>query len=224
MSCYDDIRRIDFEEDFELFQMYVKKKLTDMLSEENQDVEVSLHTVTNNDNVKLHGVRVRKRDSNIESIIYLKDYYTKSTIGIRLDSIMFDIAKKARIKLNLPDKNVSIANQMKVTNVRLFLTDLNPAVKAIGSFSLNDVFAVRGVRVMENKEGGNFVSFPCREKQDGSYEDIAFPTSKEFYEKITEAILMEYQQLVKQKEQEWDKSQIQSPDNAALLPKRRKGR
>lgn len=61
---------------------------------------------------------------------------------------------------------------MQVSEVRLNLLNSNTAVKAIGSFALDDSFAVRGVRVMEDKHGHNFVAFPSREKQDGSYEDI----------------------------------------------------
>ena len=39
---------------------------------------------------------------------------------------------------------------MQVSEVRLNLLNSNTAVKAIGSFALDDSFAVRGVRVMED--------------------------------------------------------------------------
>lgn len=90
---------------------------------------------------------------------------------------------------------------MQVSEVRLNLLNSNTAVKAIGSFALDDSFAVRGVRVMEDKHGHNFVAFPSREKQDGSYEDIAFPLSKELYATITGAVLEEYKQQVEKQEQ-----------------------
>ena len=98
---------------------------------------------------------------------------------------------------------------MNVSEVRLNLINSTTAVKAIGSFSLDDAFAVRGVRVMEDKNGKNFVAFPSREKQDGSYEDIAFPLSKELYANITGAILKEYQQLVEKQSQEQTQEQSQ---------------
>ena len=88
---------------------------------------------------------------------------------------------------------------MKVTDVRLSMLKTENAVRAIGSFSLDDSFAVRGVRVMEDKNGKNFIAFPSREKADGSYEDIAFPVNKELYAEITSAVLEEYK---KQQEQE----------------------
>lgn len=62
-----------------------------------------------------------------------------------------------------------------------FSNEDNSNPKAIGSFALDGAFAVRGVRVMEDKNGHNFVAFPSRAKSDGSYEDLAFPLSKELY-------------------------------------------
>ncbi len=85
------------------------------------------------------------------------------------------------------------------------------AVRAIGSFSLDGAFAVRGVRVMEDKNGRNFVAFPSREKADGSYDDIAFPLSKELYAEITGAILEEYK---KQQEQTQEQNQEQGQEQA----------
>lgn len=119
---------------------------------------------------------------------------------------------------------------MNVSEVRLNLINSTTAVKAIGSFSLDDAFAVRGVRVMEDKNGKNFVAFPSREKQDGSYEDIAFPLSKELYATITGAILNEYQQLVEKQSQEQTQEQSQeqtqtvAEKEAKSAPKKGKSR
>lgn len=91
---------------------------------------------------------------------------------------------------------------MQVSEVRLNLLKTDNAVKAIGSFALDGAFAVRGVRVMEDKNGRNFVAFPSREKADGSYEDIAFPLSKDLYAHITGAIIEEYKAQVEKQAQE----------------------
>lgn len=111
---------------------------------------------------------------------------------------------------------------MEVSEVRLTVLKTETAVKAIGSFSLDDAFAVRGIRVMEDKHGRNFVAFPSREKQDGSYEDIAFPLSKELYASITGAILDEYKQQVEKQEQE--QAQNESESQTAATPKKGKSR
>lgn len=121
---------------------------------------------------------------------------------------------------------------MQVSEVRLNLINSSTAVKAIGSFALDDAFAVRGVRVMEDKKGNHFVAFPSREKQDGSYEDIAFPLSKELYADITGAILKEYKDMVAKQEQEanqeqgqaQEKAQTEGAKEASAAPKKGKGR
>ena len=119
---------------------------------------------------------------------------------------------------------------MEVTEVRLNLIKTDSAVRAIGSFSLDGAFAVRGIRVMEDKNGHNFVAFPSREKVDGSYEDIAFPLSKELYASITGAIIDEYKNQVEKQaqeqsqEQSQEQTQTEEKSEAASAPKRGKSR
>ena len=123
---------------------------------------------------------------------------------------------------------------MQVSEVRLNLLKTDNAVKAIGSFSLDGAFAVRGVRVMEDKNGHNFVAFPSREKADGSYEDIAFPLSKELYAHITGAIIEEYKAQVEKQSQEQtqeqtqaasqEQTQTEAESEAKAAPKRAKSR
>ena len=121
---------------------------------------------------------------------------------------------------------------MQVSEVRLNLIKTDNAVKAIGSFALDGAFAVRGVRVMEDKNGHNFVAFPSREKADGSYEDLAFPLSKELYAHITGAIIDEYKAQVEKQSQEQNQAQEASQEatqteaasEAKTAPKRGKSR
>jgi len=116
---------------------------------------------------------------------------------------------------------------MEVTDIRLNLIDKEGAVKAIGSFSLDNAFAVRGVRVMEDKTGKDFVAFPSREKANGEYEDLAFPLSKEFYHKVTEAIVAEYNKTLEEKQnqnQAEDNTQQKNETETASTPKKGKSR
>ena len=119
---------------------------------------------------------------------------------------------------------------MDVSEVRLNLLKTDNAVKAIGSFALDGMFAVRGVRVLESKDGHNFVAFPSREKANGEYEDIAFPLSKELYGKITDAIINEYQAQVEKQsqdqkeEQAKDQTQTEEKKQAAAAPKKGRSR
>ena len=78
---------------------------------------------------------------------------------------------------------------MTISDVRLNLTHKEGAVKAFGSLSLDNTFAVRGMRVMQDKNGKNFVSMPSRQKSDGTYEDVCFPLNKEFYKEIHHRVM-----------------------------------
>jgi stage V sporulation protein G len=118
---------------------------------------------------------------------------------------------------------------MEITDIRMNLLDNAGGVKAIGSFSLDNAFAVRGMRVMEDKKGRNFVAFPSRERANGEYEDIAFPLSKEFYHEITDAIMKEFhrkqeevaaQAQDKSQSQDESHSQEQAPTEDAAKPRK----
>lgn len=70
------------------------------------------------------------------------------------------------------------------------------SIKAIGSIVIDGEFIVRGIRVLEDKNGKIFVGFPSRLRSDGNYEDIAYPLSKEAYSNITDSVLKKYEELV----------------------------
>ena len=76
------------------------------------------------------------------------------------------------------------------------------------------------------------MAFPSRAKQDGSYEDLAFPLSKELYAHITGAVLDDYKAQVEKQAQEQNQAQEASQEatqteaasEAKPAPKRGKGR
>lgn len=120
---------------------------------------------------------------------------------------------------------------MEITDIRMNLLENAGGVKAIGSFSLDNAFAVRGMRVMEDKKGRNFVAFPSRERANGDYEDIAFPLSKEFYHEITDAFMKEFHRMQEEvasqaedKSRSQDKSQGKEQTQAEDAGKSHKGR
>lgn len=69
----------------------------------------------------------------------------------------------------------------------------NPQNKILGtaSITLDECFVVKGLRIMENNNGGKFVSMPNR-KVNEEYKDIAFPITKELREQIQKAVLDEF--------------------------------
>lgn len=116
---------------------------------------------------------------------------------------------------------------MEATDIRLNLVNRDSAVKAIGSFSLDQAFAIRCVRVMEGKDGKNFVAFPSKEKGNGEYEDLAFPLSKDLYHKISDAIVAEYQRVKEQaetKNAENVQEEAQTKTEAEAIPAPKKGK
>ena len=97
---------------------------------------------------------------------------------------------------------------MEVTSIRMNLLNNAGGIKAIGSFSLDDAFAIRGIK------GRNFVAFPSRERSNGDYEDIAFPLSKEFYHKITDAIMTEFNRMREEVAAKVSKADQEQTENA----------
>ena len=70
----------------------------------------------------------------------------------------------------------------------------------LASIVLNDSFAVGNVSVVQGKNG-MFVAMPSY-KAGNKYRDVCFPLTKEFREKINNAVLETYQQAKEQAVQE----------------------
>lgn len=80
---------------------------------------------------------------------------------------------------------------MKIT-ARMYKRQNEGAVVARGSINIDDMFVVDGIRVIEGKNG-KFVAMPSRQKQDGSYADVAFPITKEMRDYISKVVLDAYE-------------------------------
>lgn len=64
-------------------------------------------------------------------------------------------------------------------------------LRAIASITIDGVFVVKGLRIIEGKNG-IFVAMPSRQVSEGKYEDIAFPITAEAREMVIKAVLDEY--------------------------------
>ncbi|MCR5338864.1 MAG: SpoVG family protein [Lachnospiraceae bacterium] len=105
---------------------------------------------------------------------------------------------------------------MEVTDIKMTVLNNNTATKAISSISLDSELAIRGVRVMESRDGRNFISFPSRERADGQYDDIAFPLTKELYHKVADAVIAEYNTQKEKASLEQEKAKDAFMDVAAM--------
>lgn len=64
--------------------------------------------------------------------------------------------------------------------------------KAFCDLALSDSFLIKGVRVVEGKNG-LFVSMPQERGKDGNWYDTVLPLSKEAREQVSERVLTAYQ-------------------------------
>ncbi|AIY90930.1 SpoVG family protein [Geoglobus acetivorans] len=83
---------------------------------------------------------------------------------------------------------------VEITEVRIYKSKGEGAVKAYASVSLDGEFVVKGLKVIEG-ENGLWVSMPSRKGKDGSYQDIFHPTSREARDKIVNAVMEAYNNL-----------------------------
>ena len=82
-------------------------------------------------------------------------------------------------------------------NVRINKINTTGNVKATASVTLDECFGIRGVKVMEGKNG-LFINMPSYKGSNGQYNDICFPTTPEFRKEVTEAVIDAYKLALEQ--------------------------
>ena len=85
---------------------------------------------------------------------------------------------------------------MEIT-VRINKINTTGAVKANASVTLDECFGIRGVKVMDGKNG-LFINMPSYKAGDSKYTDICFPTTPEFRKELTDAVIEAYKLAIKQ--------------------------
>lgn len=79
---------------------------------------------------------------------------------------------------------------MTITEIHINLRD-EEKLKAFVNITFDDVFVIRGLKIIEGKEG-LFVCMPSRKLEDGTYKDIAHPITNEFRRLMENQILDEF--------------------------------
>jgi len=82
---------------------------------------------------------------------------------------------------------------MKITEIHVNLRD-EERLKAFVNITFDDVFVIRGLKVIEGQRGV-FVCMPSRRMEDGSHRDIAHPITNEFRQEMEDQILAAYHRL-----------------------------
>ena len=76
----------------------------------------------------------------------------------------------------------------------------NSKQRAVADVVFDDCFVVKGVRIMEGKNNGVFISMPSR-KVGNEYKSDCFPITKEFKQEFDAAILEAYELKLTQKQE-----------------------
>lgn len=89
-------------------------------------------------------------------------------------------------------------NTMQPLDVKVRIHSFSPnsSVRARASVELGGCFAVRGIKIVNGKNG-LFISMPSYQSN-GKSHDVCFPVTKDFREQLNEAIFAEYQQQLAQ--------------------------
>ena len=82
---------------------------------------------------------------------------------------------------------------MTITEIHINLRD-EEKLKAFVNITFDDVFVIRGLKIIEGKEG-LFVCMPSRRLEDGTYKDIAHPITNEFRRQLETQVLDEFRRV-----------------------------
>lgn len=80
---------------------------------------------------------------------------------------------------------------MKVTDVRLRKIQTDGRMKALVSITLDEVFVIHDLRVIEGNSG-LFVAMPSKRTPDGEFRDIAHPINSDMRQEIQDAVMKVY--------------------------------
>ena len=84
---------------------------------------------------------------------------------------------------------------MNITDVHVRKITQEGKMKAVVSITLDDVFVVHDIKVIEG-EKGLFIAMPSKKAMDGEYRDIAHPINSGTRERIQKLILEKYEEVL----------------------------
>ncbi len=88
---------------------------------------------------------------------------------------------------------------MEITDVKIYPFDtsrIGGRVRAVADITIDDILVIKGIKVIESKHGGLFISFPKKVSSKGTYVDIVQSLDNEFTEKVRRAIIDRYKELM----------------------------
>ena len=86
---------------------------------------------------------------------------------------------------------------MNITDIRVRKIDKEGKMKAVASITIDDVFVVHDIKVIEG-EKGLFITMPSKKSGDGEFRDIAHPITPETRTMLQEKILEAYEKVLRE--------------------------
>ncbi len=102
------------------------------------------------------------------------------------------------IQLNIQDRLERMVRKMNITDVRVRKVNDEGKMKAVVSITFDDEFVVHDIKIIEG-QNGLFIAMPSRKMGEGDFRDIAHPLVSETRNKIKEAIFVEYEKVLAEK-------------------------
>ncbi len=84
---------------------------------------------------------------------------------------------------------------MNITDIRIRKIEKEGKMKAVVSITIDDVFAVHDIKVIEG-EKGLFIAMPSRRNAEGEYRDVAHPINSETRQYLQDLIMRKYEQML----------------------------
>lgn len=92
---------------------------------------------------------------------------------------------------------------MTITEVRVRRLYNEARLRAVVSVTLDNALAIHDIKVIEGPERF-FVAMPSRREPEGGYRDIVHPISPDMRRQLEDAVMKEYHDMVKHREENPD--------------------
>ncbi len=86
---------------------------------------------------------------------------------------------------------------LTITQVKIYPFETGEAaspIKAYAEVTLDDCVVIRGIRVLQSKQGGLFLGFPSRKGRDHEYHDLVLIKDPEFKARLRDRVIEAYKQ------------------------------
>jgi stage V sporulation protein G len=92
---------------------------------------------------------------------------------------------------------------LEITNVKIYPFDTSTTggkVKAMAEVEIGHGLLIKGLKIVESRNGGIFVGYPSRRGKDGVYREIVQPVSRDAEAAIRQAVVEAYKEALKKVE------------------------